>query len=129
LKFLLDIFKAVRPTFEKGGRLSPFKSVFDAMENFFFAPAAVTLVAPHIRDPLDIKRLMSMVIIAVVPSLFAAFYFFGWRLVPMIIVSYAAGGAVEVAFAMIRKEEINEGFLVTGMLLSLIHISEPTRPY
>ncbi len=126
MKFLLDIFKAVRPTFEKGGRLSPFKSVFDAMENFFFAPAAVTLVAPHIRDPLDIKRLMSMVIIAVVPSLFAAFYFFGWRLVPMIIVSYAAGGAVEVAFAMIRKEEINEGFLVTGMLFPLI--LPPTLP-
>lgn len=126
MKFLLDIFKAVRPTFEKGGRLSPFKSVFDAMENFFFAPAAVTLTAPHVRDPLDIKRLMSMVIIAVVPSLFAAFYFFGWRLVPMIIVSYAAGGAVEVAFAMIRKEEINEGFLVTGMLFPLI--LPPTLP-
>lgn len=126
MKFLLDIFKAVRPTFAKGGRLSPFKSVFDAMENFFFAPAAVTLAAPHVRDPLDIKRLMSMVIIAVVPSLLAAFYFFGWRLVPMIIVSYAAGGAVEVAFAIIRKEEINEGFLVTGMLFPLI--LPPTLP-
>jgi Na+-transporting NADH:ubiquinone oxidoreductase subunit B len=126
LKFLLDIFKTMRPAFEEGGRLSPFKSVFDAMENFFFAPAAVTLTAPHIRDPLDIKRLMSMVIIAVVPSLFAAFYFFGWRLVPMIIVSYAAGGAVEVAFAIIRKEEINEGFLVTGMLFPLI--LPPTLP-
>jgi len=126
LKFLLDIFKAVRPTFAEDGRLSPFKAVFDAMENFFFAPSAVTLAAPHVRDPLDIKRLMSMVIIAVVPSLFAAFYFFGWRLVPMIIVSYAAGGAVEVAFAIIRKEEINEGFLVTGMLFPLI--LPPTLP-
>jgi len=126
LKFLPGIFKTMRPAFEKGGRLSPFKSVFDAMENFFFAPAAITLTAPHVRDPLDIKRLMSMVIIAVVPSLFAAFYFFGWRLVPMIIVSYAAGGAVEVAFAIIRKEEINEGFLVTGMLFPLI--LPPTLP-
>jgi Na+-transporting NADH:ubiquinone oxidoreductase subunit B/electron transport complex protein RnfD len=96
------------------------------MENFFFAPAAVTLTAPHVRDPLDIKRLMSMVIIAVVPSLFAAFYFFGWRLVPMIIVSYAAGGVVEVAFAVIRKEEIAEGFLVTGMVFPLI--LPPTLP-
>jgi Na+-transporting NADH:ubiquinone oxidoreductase subunit B len=126
LKFLLDIFKTMRPAFEAGGRLSPFKPVFDAMENFFFAPSAVTLTGPHIRDPLDIKRLMSMVIIAVLPSLFAAFYFFGWRLVPMIIVSYAAGGAVEVAFAVIRKEEINEGFLVTGMLFPLI--LPPTLP-
>ena len=107
MKFLLDILKAVRPSFEAGGRLRAFKPVFDAMENFFFAPAAVTLAAPHVRDPLDIKRLMSMVIIAVLPSLFTAFYFFGWRLVPMIIVSYAAGGAVEVAFAVIRKDQIN----------------------
>lgn len=126
MKFLLDIFKTMRPAFEEGGRLSPFKTVFDAMENVFFAPAAVTLSAPHIRDPLDIKRLMSMVIIAVVPSLFAAFYFFGWRIVSMIIVSYAAGGAVEVAFAIIRKEEINEGFLVTGLLFPLI--LPPTLP-
>lgn len=126
MKFLPEIFKTMRPAFEDGGRLRPFKAVFDAMENFFFAPAAVTLAAPHIRDPLDIKRLMSMVIIAVLPCLFAAFYFFGWRLVPMIIVSYAAGGAVEVAFAIIRKEEINEGFLVTGMLFPLI--LPPTLP-
>jgi len=126
LKFLLDIFKTMRPAFEEGGRLRPFKAVFDAMENAFFAPAAVTLSAPHIRDPLDIKRLMSMVIIAVVPSLFAAFYFFGWRIVSMVIVSYAAGGAVEVAFAVIRKEEINEGFLVTGLLFPLI--LPPTLP-
>jgi len=126
LKFLLDILKAVRPSFEAGGRLRAFKPVFDAMENFFFAPAAVTLAAPHVRDPLDIKRLMSMVIIAVLPSLFTAFYFFGWRLVPMIIVSYAAGGAVEVAFAVIRKDQINEGFLVTGMLFPLI--LPPTLP-
>ncbi|RKY11073.1 MAG: RnfABCDGE type electron transport complex subunit D [Planctomycetota bacterium] len=116
----------MRPAFEEGGRLRPFKAVFDAMENAFFAPAAVTLSAPHIRDPLDIKRLMSMVIIAVVPSLFAAFYFFGWRIVSMVIVSYAAGGAVEVAFAVIRKEEINEGFLVTGLLFPLI--LPPTLP-
>jgi len=126
LRFLLERFRMVRPAFENGGRLRAFKPVFDAMENFFFAPAAVTRTAPHIRDPLDIKRFMSMVIIALLPSLFTAFYFFGWRLVSMIVVSYAAGGAVEVAFAVIRKHDINEGFLVTGMLFPLI--LPPTLP-
>ena len=50
MRFFLDIFNSVRPAFEEGGRLSPFKAVFDAMENAFFAPAAVTVSAPHIRD-------------------------------------------------------------------------------
>ncbi len=126
MKFLLRIFDSIRPAFEDSGKLKIFKQLFEAMDNFCFAPAAVTLVSPHIRDPLDIKRLMSMVIIGLVPSLALAFYFFGWRMVAMLVVSYAAGGAVEVAFAMIRKEEINEGFLVTGMLFPLI--LPPTLP-
>ncbi len=120
MKRLLRLFEALRPTFEKGGKLGFFKPVFEAMENFFFAPSTTTVTAPHVRDPLDIKRLMSMVIIAVLPCLAASFYFFGLRLIPMIIVSYAAGGAVEVTFAIVRKEQINEGFLVTGMLFPLI---------
>jgi Na+-transporting NADH:ubiquinone oxidoreductase subunit NqrB len=120
VKRLLRLFEAVRPTFEKGGKLGFFEPVFEAMENFFFAPSTTTLAAPHVRDPLDIKRLMSMVIVAILPCLAASFYFFGLRLIPMIIVSYAAGGAVEVLFAIVRKEKINEGFLVTGMLFPLI---------
>lgn len=126
MKFLLKIFENFRPTFDEGGKFGAMKPLYEAMENFFFAPKAVTLVSPHVRDPLDIKRMMSMVIIALVPSLAFAFYFFGWRMVAMLVVSYAAGGAVEVAFAVIRKEEINEGFLVTGMLFPLI--LPPTLP-
>jgi Na(+)-translocating NADH:ubiquinone oxidoreductase B subunit len=120
MKPLLRIFEKVRPAFEKGGKFSIFKPVYEAMENFFFAPAATTQTAPLIRDPLDVKRFMSMVIIALLPCLLMSFYFFGWRLVAMIIVSYAAGGVVEVIFAIVRKENINEGFLVTGMLFPLI---------
>ena len=120
MKPLLRIFEKVRPAFEKGGKFSIFKPVYEAMENFFFAPAATTQTAPLIRDPLDVKRFMSMVIIALLPCLLTSFYFFGWRLVAMIIVSYAAGGVVEVIFAIVRKENINEGFLVTGMLFPLI---------
>ncbi len=126
MKLLLNIFKKVRPTFEDGGKLSAFKPLYEAMENFCFAPSSTTLVAPFARDPLDVKRFMSMVIIALVPCLLAALYFFGWRMAAMIIVSYAAGGIVEVAFAMIRKEPIAEGFLVTGMIFPLI--LPPTLP-
>jgi Na(+)-translocating NADH:ubiquinone oxidoreductase B subunit len=120
VKRLLRLFETVRPTFEEGGKLGFLKPVFEAMENFFFAPSTTTLRAPHVRDPLDIKRLMSMVIIAILPCLAASFYFFGLRLVPMIVVSYMAGGAVEVIFAIVRKEKINEGYLVTGMIFPLI---------
>ncbi len=120
MKGLLKIIDAVRPHFEDGGKLRAFNCVFGALEHFFFAPSDTTLGAPHVRDPLDLKRLMSMVIISVVPSALAAFYFFGWRFLAMVIVSYASGLAVEALFAMVRKEGINEGFFVTGILFPLI---------
>lgn len=120
MKWLLKVIDAVRPNFEEGGKLRLFNPVFGALEHFFFSPGTTTLEAPHVRDPLDLKRLMSMVIIAVVPSVLAAFYFFGLRFIAMIIVSYAAGLTVEALFAMVRKEGINEGFFVTGILFPLI---------
>jgi len=120
MKFLANLLDKARPKFEKGGLLSPMKPLFDAIDAFMFNPLSQSKLAPHARDPLDVKRYMSMVIIALLPATFASFYFFGWRMLPMIMVSYAAGGAVEVAFAVIRKEEINEGFLVTGLLFPLI---------
>jgi len=120
VKRLLKIIDAVRPTFEEGGKLHLFKPVFGALEHFFFAPSTTTIGAPHVRDPLDLKRLMSMVIISVVPAVLAAFYFFGLRFFLMIIVSYVAGLTVEAIFAMVRKEGINEGFFVTGILFPLI---------
>ena len=126
MKVLQRVLETVRPNFEEGGKLSLFNPVFKAMENFFFAPAATAITAPYVRDPLDIKRIMSAVVIAILPCLAASFYFFGLRLVAMIVVSYAAGGAVEVIFAIVRKEEINEGFLVTGLLFPLI--LPPTLP-
>ncbi|HDZ22184.1 hypothetical protein LCGC14_0368030 [marine sediment metagenome] len=120
MKWLEDALAKARPLFEGGGRFRAFKPLFDAMENFMLSPSTPTARAPHIRDPLDVKRYMSMVIIGLLPCLLASFYFFGWRMLAMIVVSYAAGGAVEVAFAVLRKEEINEGFLVTGLLFPLI---------
>jgi Na+-transporting NADH:ubiquinone oxidoreductase subunit B len=120
VKWLLKIIDAVRPAFDEGGKLHLLKPVFGALEHFFFAPSTRTIAAPHIRDPLDLKRVMSMVIIALVPSVLAAIYFFGLRFLAMVVVSYAAGLTVETIFAMIRKEGINEGFFVTGILFPLI---------
>ena len=126
MKLILTFFERQRKHFEQAGKLRAMKPLFDAMENFFFGPSTRTVTAPHIRDPLDVKRFMSMVIIALIPCVFMPFYLFGWRVLPMIIVSYAAGGAIEVLFAVVRKEEINEGFLVTGLLFPLI--LPPTTP-
>jgi len=120
VKLLLGLFEKSRGHFEDGGKLRAARPLFDAMENFFFAPKTRTPSMPHVRDAMDIKRYMSMVIIALLPCVAAAIYFFGLRVIPIIVVSYVAGGAVEVLFAIVRKEEINEGFLVTGLIFPLI---------
>ena len=120
MKWLLKLLDGLRPSFAKDGELKMFKPIFDAMDSFVFAPLLRTKTSPHIRDALDVKRYMSMVIVALVPCVLASVYFFGLRVLAMIVVSYAVGGAVEVIFAMARKEEINEGFLVTGLLFPLI---------
>ncbi len=122
LSVLLDRF---RPLFEEG-KLRPLKPLFDATDAFFLSPETCTEVAPHVRDPLDVKRFMSIVIVALLPATLASIYFFGLRSIAVIIVSYAAGGTVEAIFAIVRKEEINEGFLVTGLIFPLV--LPPTIP-
>ncbi len=126
MQWLLKTMERFRPHFEADGRLAPLRPVYEAAEKFFFAPLAPTQAAPHVRDPLDLKRYMSTVIVAALPCVLAALYFFGLRVLAMIVVSYAAGGLVETAIAMIRKEDINEGFLVTGLLFPLV--LPPTLP-
>jgi len=116
---LLDAMQRFRPHFEEGGRLRPLKPVYDAAEGFFFAPLAVTADAPHLRDALDLKRFMAMVVVGLLPCVAAAVHFFGLRVLAMILVSYAVGGTIEVLFAIVRKDEINEGFLVTGLIFPL----------
>jgi Na+-transporting NADH:ubiquinone oxidoreductase subunit B len=141
MKILRKLFDTVRPHFEKDGRLHGLYFLFEGVESFTFTTGKVTPGAPHVRDHLDIKRLMSMVIIALIPAILVGIYntglqglladglavtfwgavFRGLRVVlPIIIVSYAVGGFWEVLFAVIRKHEINEGFLVTGMLFPLV---------
>jgi len=119
MRWLFRLFERARPHFDGDGKLRAFRLVFEDTENLFFTTAARTEDGPHVRDPLDVKRLMSTVLIALGPCVLAAIYFFGLRVLAMIVVSYAVGGAVEVVFAVVRKREINEGFLVTGLLFPL----------
>ena len=120
MKFLLRILDKVRPSFQTGGRFVVFKPLFDAIDAFCFSPDETTECAPFARDSMDIKRYMSMVIIGLLPATLAGLYFFGLRILPVIAVSYVAGGAVEVLFGIVRRESINEGFLVTGLIFPLV---------
>lgn len=149
MKFLHHFFEKQKPMFEKGGKFEKFFYLFEAGETFMFTPPTTTAAkGVQVRDAIDLKRLMMTVVIAMVPCLLfgmwnvgyqhnlaygkditdhlGMFMFGAWYVVPMIIVSYTAGGLVEVVFALIRKHPINEGFLVTGMLVPLI--CPPTIP-
>ena len=141
MKFIKDLLHKNEHLFMKGGKFEKFYPLYEAKESFLFTSRHVTDGRVHVRDSLDSKRLMSMVIVALVPCiLFAAynaglqtalaegqptdnaFALFGsgmLRILPIIIVSYAAGGFWEVIFAVTRRHEINEGFLVTGILFPL----------
>lgn len=131
----------LKPHFTKGGRFSKLQSVFEGMETFMFVPDKVTFTGSHVRDFIDLKRTMTIVIIALVPALlfgsyntglqhfrsvgadpgiFEAFWYGFLRILPLIIVSYVVGLGIEFIVAQIRGHEINEGYLVTGILIPLI---------
>jgi len=131
----------LKPQFRKGGRFEKLQSVFDGLESFMFVPNKVTFRGSHIRDSIDLKRTMTIVIIALIPALiFGAYniglqhfrstgieatilrcFGFGFlKILPLIIVSYVTGLGIEFIAAQIRGHEINEGFLVTGILIPLI---------
>lgn len=131
----------LKPHFTKGGKFSRLQSVFEGFETFMFVPDKVTFKGSHVRDSIDMKRIMTVVIIALMPALLfgcyntgfqhfrsvgidpgllQAFWFGFIRLLPLIIVSYGVGLGIEFAAAQIRGHEINEGYLVTGLLIPLI---------
>ncbi len=114
------LLEAMRPLFEKGRPLAPFAAVFNAFDSLMYSIQVPTDGPPYGRDPIDLKRVMMLVVIALLPPFVASVYFFGYRILLMLLVSYIAGAIVEVAFALIRKEEISEGFFVTGFLFPLI---------
>jgi Na+-transporting NADH:ubiquinone oxidoreductase subunit B len=99
--------------------LKPWLPLLEATDAFLFRRAENARVAPYFRDRIDIKRYMMMVVIGLMPATIAAVYFWGWRCIFIIFISYLFGGATEVIFSVVRKEEVNEGFLVTGLLFPL----------
>jgi Na+-transporting NADH:ubiquinone oxidoreductase subunit B len=134
-------FDKIKPTFSKGGKLGFLRSTFDGFESFMFVPNTVTKKGVHVRDCVDLKRIMIVVVIALMPALLFGIYNIGyqynlasggdmsfWEMVwygflkflPLVLVSYIVGLAIEFASAQIRGHEINEGFLVSGMLIPLI---------
>lgn len=158
LRQTLDRFA---PHFHKGGKLERFYALYDAADTFLYVPATTTTGAPHVRDPIDMKRTMSLVVVALIPTILMALYNTGFQanraiqagaqpldnwqtaamgamglpfaadafmacvvhgalyLLPVLLVTYAVGGMWEGLFAQVRGHEINEGFLVTGMLIPL----------
>ncbi|MBR5282597.1 MAG: NADH:ubiquinone reductase (Na(+)-transporting) subunit B [Alistipes sp.] len=135
MKGLRKIVDNVKPTFVEGGKLSFLASFFDAFETFLFVPNTTTKKGAHIRDCNDLKRTMTMVILALIPAfLFGCFntgsqvglegfnaLAYGFvRVLPMVAVSYIVGLGIEVVYAQIRKEEVAEGYLVTGLLIPMI---------
>ncbi|NUM34983.1 MAG: RnfABCDGE type electron transport complex subunit D [Candidatus Brocadiae bacterium] len=123
---LRKIFDLHYKMLEKYPSLRPFKPLIDAGDNFFYGTPHTTKEKPYIREGVDIKRFMIMVLFAVLPAAIASVYFYGQRAILVILASYIIGGLTEVIFCIVRKEEITEGFLITGILYPLI--LPPTIP-
>jgi Na+-transporting NADH:ubiquinone oxidoreductase subunit B len=149
MKFLFGFMeKNIAPLFEKGGKFERLYPLFEAGDTFARTPGDVTPAAPHVRDSIDQKRLMIFVIYALLPCILFGIWNAGNQfnianhvedatlttdllrgsamVLPIILVSYLVGGLWEVLFAIVRRHEINEGFLVTGMLFPLV--LPPTLP-
>ena len=121
--------KAIRSLLDrlyKVPALQRYKPIISAGDAILYGTDETTHAAPHVVDNIDIKRYMSFVILALLPAVLASVYFYGFRVIAIIMVSYMAGGVVEVAFAIIRKHDIHEGFLVTGLIFPLV--LPPTVP-
>ena len=161
MKSIRKFLDKIRPAFEEGGKLERLYPLFEATDTFLYTPDRVTTVEPHVRDSMDLKRIMTIVVYALIPCIFMAMWNTGyqannamqemniaavpgWRgaimtalvgydpnsflsniihgalyFIPVYIVSVAAGGAWEVLFGIVRKEDVNEGLLVTSLIFPL----------
>lgn len=151
MKFLRKKLDAIAPLFEKGGKFEKWYPLWEAGDSFLYTPGHRTMSGPHVRDAIDLKRMMTTVVIALMPCILWSIFNTGYQamladssyglaaadsitmdvvmsaswigllsFLPIYIVTLAAGGAVEALFSIVRKHEINEGFLVTSMLFPLI---------
>jgi len=143
LKPIRNIVNKIKPHFEKGGKLEKFYPAFNAFETFLFVPGhTAPSTGAHVRDAIDLKRTMILVVISLVPCLLFGIWNTGYqhykalgitdaslidnilfgagKVLPIVVVSYVSGLSVEFLFAIIRKHTVNEGFLVSGMLIPLV---------
>lgn len=141
MKALRKYLDKIRPNFEEGGKLHWLHSTYDAFETFLFVPNSTSRSGVHIHDARDSKRTMTIVIVALIPALLMGMYNVGLQhymalgletslltkfiygflaVLPQIVVSYVVGLGIEFIVAQIRKEEVAEGFLVTGILIPMI---------
>ena len=143
MKSLRNYLNRIKPNFEKGGKLHMFHSLYDGMETFMFVPNTTAKCGTNIHDAIDSKRIMSIVVIALLPALFFGMYNVGyqnflaagkladasfWELfafgaivtLPKILVSYIVGLGIEFAWAQWKGEEIQEGYLVSGIIIPMI---------
>ncbi|MCB9262724.1 MAG: NADH:ubiquinone reductase (Na(+)-transporting) subunit B [Flavobacteriales bacterium] len=142
MKFLRNTLDKLKPNFEKGGKLHFLHSTFDGIETFLFVPNKTTSHGAHIRDGIDLKRTMFTVVIALMPALLFGMWNIGlqyhnaigatdaslmsnflyglWQTLPIIAVSYIVGLGIEFMFCQIKGHPINEGFLVSGLLIPMV---------
>ena len=138
---LRKYFDKIKPNFEPGGKCARFHSTFDAFETFFYTPNRVTSSGAHIRGTVDMKRSLILVVFALIPCFMFGTWNIGYqhfislgenvtfwqtfvygllKIIPLYLVSYIVGLAIEFTFAEVRHEEVNEGYFVTGFLIPLI---------
>ena len=143
MKFLRDKIDQIKKPFGKGEKFERFAPAVNSLDTFLFVPNHTTKHGAHIRDAVDLKRTMITVVLALVPALLFGIYNAGyqhfiqlnegvlpsfmdiflhglWKVLPMIIVSYAVGLGIEFAFAIFRGHEVNEGYLVSGLLIPMV---------
>ena len=143
MKFLKNILDKIEPLFTKGGKLESLYPLYEAGDTFLYTPNEKTKKPPFVRDNIDLKRTMILVVLALLPCLLFGIFNVGHQyyhfvettteatildkiliglqsVIPIYIVAFTVGGLTEVIFAIIRKHEVNEGFLVTGFLIPLV---------
>ena len=141
MSFLRNYLNKIKPNFEPEGKLHAFRSIFDGFETFLYVPNTTARTGVSIHDAIDSKRIMSFVVIALLPAMLFGMYNIGYQnalasnidasfwdmfifgflaVMPKIIVSYVVGLGIEFAWAQWKGEEIQEGYLVSGIIIPLI---------
>ncbi|HRE74431.1 MAG TPA: RnfABCDGE type electron transport complex subunit D, partial [Flavobacteriales bacterium] len=141
MKFLENMMKKMEPSFKKGGKFEKLHPLYDGFATFAFTPNHATHSGAHIRDSIDLKRTMMTVIIALIPCLVFGMWNVGYwhysalgipatmmqefvygliKVLPLVVVSYGVGLGIEFAFCIAKGHAIQEGFLVSGMLIPLV---------